>query len=108
MIAALLAAVVGCHRSARTAPPCGAVGATLLIIAHAEIDRSNPDEGTRRALLDQLPAMRDSLVRACTDDHWSDALRTCQVNAATHAEFETCQLQLTDDQRRALAQSGTW
>lgn len=103
-IAIALALLAGCKRDPDAAPPCGAVGAKLLVIARAELDATQGrDEATRRAVLDQLPAMRDALVHACTDTAWSDAVRRCLVDAADHVAFETCQQQLTDAQRQDLA-----
>jgi hypothetical protein len=57
---------------------------------------------TRRAVEDQLPAMRDSLAQACADGRWSAAVRSCLVAASDHVGFEACEQQLTDDQRRDL------
>jgi len=95
--------VAGCRRDPSAAPPCGAVGAKLLVIARAELDAKAHDEATRRAVLDQLPAMRDSVVHACTDTSWSEGVRRCLVDAADHVAFEACQQQLTDAQRQDLA-----
>ena len=49
--------------------------------------------------------MRDSLARACTEGKWSPAVRTCLVKAASHTDFEACELHLTDDQRQQLDRS---
>ena len=105
ILLALLA--IACKRDPNAAPPCGAVGAKLLVIARADLDRADAkhDDATRRAVVDQLPAMRDSLVNACTDTKWSDAVRRCLVDAADHLAFTSCQQQLTDAQRQALAKS---
>jgi hypothetical protein len=96
--------VIGCKRDPNAAPPCGAAGAKLLVLARAELERDKTkyDEDTRRLVLDQLPAMRDALVHACTDTKWSDAVRRCLVDATDHLAFEACQQQLTDAQRQAL------
>ena len=63
---------------------------------------SSIDGATRRAVEDQLPAMRDSLAQACADGRWSAAVRSCLVAASDHVGFEACEQQLTDDQRRDL------
>ncbi len=101
----LALALAACKRDPNAPPPCGAVGAKLFILARADLDRDKTkyDDATRRAVMDQLPAMRDSLVNACTDTKWSDAVRRCLVDAPDHLAFETCQQQLTDAQRQALA-----
>ena len=78
-------------------------------IANADLERavnaSRLDESTRRAVLDQIPAMRDSLLHTCTETKWSREVRTCLVGAADHVAFQTCQAQLTDAQRAALDRS---
>jgi hypothetical protein len=97
--------VAGCTRDPNAAPPCGAVGSKLFVLARGDLekDKARYDEATRRAVMDQLPAMRDSLVTACTETKWSDAVRRCMVDATDHVAFEACQQQLTDAQRQALA-----
>ena len=84
------------------------MGAKLIVLARADTDRdfaATKDEDTRRLVLDQLPAMRDALVNACTDTKWSEAVRRCLVDAADHLAFEACQQQLTDAQRQSLERS---
>jgi hypothetical protein len=49
--------------------------------------------------------MRDALTAACTGGAWSAAVRTCMAAAPDHAGFQTCEQQLTDDQRKALDQA---
>jgi hypothetical protein len=73
-------------------PPEGGYGKAPLSI----------DDATRRAVEDQLPAMRDSLAQTCADGRWSAAVRTCLVAARDHVGFEACEQQLTDEQRRDL------
>lgn len=104
LIVLLLAA---CKRDPNAAPPCGAVGAKLFVLARNDLERDKAkyDDASRRLVLDQLPAMRDSLVNACTDTKWSDAVRRCLVAASDHLAFEACQQQLTDAQRQALERS---
>jgi hypothetical protein len=104
LIAILL---VACKRDPNAAPPCGAVGAKLYVLARKDLeqDKAKYDEASRRLVLDQLPAMRDSLVNACIDTKWSDAVRRCLVDATDHLVFEACQLQLTDAQRQTLERS---
>lgn len=103
-IALLLAA---CKRDPAAAPPCSAIGAKLFVLARADLDKSPHEDATRRAVLDQLPAMRDALVNACTDTKWSDAVRRCLLDATDHLAFAACQQQLTDAQRQALARPKT-
>ena len=105
LLAALL--LTACKRDPNAAPPCGAVGAKLFVLASADLEKTKATEDTRRAVMDQLPAMRDSLVNACTETKWSDAVRRCLVDATDHLAFETCQQQLTDAQRQALGSAST-
>jgi hypothetical protein len=86
-------------------PPCSAVAARFLDIARTDLARAaqdGVDAATRRAVEDQLPAMRDSLTQACADGRWSAEVRGCLVAASHHVGFEACEQQLTDDQRRDL------
>jgi hypothetical protein len=106
VFAAALAPAAGCKRKA-DAPPCGAVGATFFALTrdgltHATVDG---DHDLRRAVEDQLPAMRDSIVHACTETKWSGAVRKCLVEAKDHVAFQACEQQLTDAQRQALDHS---
>ena len=97
---ALLAA--GCHGARDGGAPCGTVAGRLFAIARDDLARGSADPATRRQVGDQLPAIRDALAQACDRGGWSAAARTCMVGAADHVAFETCQRELTDDQRRAL------
>jgi len=103
-ILVLAGAASGCRRDPDAAPPCGAIGTKLLVIARDDLDAgaSKYDDATRRGVLDQLPAMRDALVNSCKETRWTDAVRRCLVDAPDHVAFEGCQRQLTDAQRQAL------
>jgi hypothetical protein len=94
-------AVTACHAKSE-APPCGTVAGQFFKLASDDLGSASVDDSTRRAVLDLLPAMRDSLAIACTDGAWSPAVRTCMVSAPDHAAFQACEHQLTDDQRKAL------
>jgi hypothetical protein len=97
------AAGFGCRGGAGdAAPPCGAVAAKFYEIAKHDLETAKVDDATARAVTDQLPAMRDALARACTEGTWSGATRKCLVHANDHAGVETCEQQLTDEQRRDL------
>ena len=99
---AVLVGVVACRGGGDAAPPCGAVAARFVDIARHELATAQVDEATARTVADQLPAMRDSLDRACNAGRWAAATRKCLVQASDHVGFETCQQQLTDEQRRDL------
>jgi hypothetical protein len=72
------------------------------VLAQTDLDDAKVDPATRRLVLDQLPAMRDSLVNACTETKWDPAVRTCMVDATDHAGFAKCEVALTSTQRDAL------
>lgn len=102
------AALAGaCQRSSDAAPPCGAVAARFMFLAEQDLAKASVDEPTRRAVLVQLPAMRDALATACTDTQWSERVRRCLHAAGDHVGFETCQQELTEAQRRALDRMAT-
>jgi hypothetical protein len=101
-VLAVLVAAVACRGGGDAAPPCGAGAARFVDIARHELATAKLDEATARTVADQLPAMRDSLDRACTEGRWAPATRKCLVQASDHVGFETCQQQLTDEQRRDL------
>jgi len=101
---ALLASLTlaACNRKRADDAPCATVGARLFTLASDDLAKATVEPATRRAVSDQLPAMRDALVAACTDGAWPAAARTCMANAVDHGAFQTCQQQLTDAQRQAL------
>jgi hypothetical protein len=102
LLVALLLGAVACRGRGDAAPPCSAVAARFVDIARHELANAKLDEATSRAVMDQLPAMRDSLSQACTGGKWSAGVRQCLVQASDPAGFEICEQQLTDEQRRDL------
>lgn len=99
-----IVSAAGCkRRSADAAPSCTQVAAKFLEVARHDLAGAKADEATSRAVNDQLPAIRDALAQACTEGKWSEAIRNCLVRANDHVDFETCEQQLTDEQRRGLA-----
>ncbi|HEX5058536.1 MAG TPA: hypothetical protein VFV99_04205 [Kofleriaceae bacterium] len=99
MLVAVLAA--GCGHKKDEAS-CGAVATRLFTLAHDDLGSATVDPAIRRAVADQLPAMRDSLTQICTDGKWSTQVRNCMVSAGDHLALQACQQHLTDEQRRAL------
>lgn len=104
LVAALTCAGAVACKTKSDAPPCGTVAGQFYRLASDELGSAARaiDDQTRRAVADQLPALRDSLAIACSDGKWSAAVRGCMVTAANHAAFQACEQQLTDDQRKAL------
>lgn len=98
----LLVSASACNKKSGGEAPCGAVGNRLFTLATDDLAKQTVEPGIRRMVADQLPAMRDALTAACADGGWSAAARNCMAAAVDHAAFQTCQQQLTDDQRRAL------
>lgn len=105
LLGVVLALGAGCRGGAADGPPCGAAGAKFMALAKDDLEHTTVDAEMRRAVADQLPAMRDSLVHVCTDSKWSGAVRTCLVDAKDRVAFEACEQQLTDAQRQALDRS---
>ena len=102
-VLAVLVGAVACRGGGGDgAPSCGAVAARFVDIARHELATAKLDEAMARAVTDQLPAMRDSLDQACSAGRWAGATRKCLVQASDHVGFETCEQQLTDEQRRDL------
>ena len=99
---AVLLAGGACRRDPDAAPSCGAVAAHFMKVAQDDLDRAAVDAAARRAVLAQLPAMRDALAAACADTRWTEQVRRCLHAAGDHVGFETCQQALTEAQRRAL------
>ena len=98
----LLVGASACKRGHADGPPCGAAGAKFFALATDDLERAKPTDEVRRAITVQLPAMRDSLVHVCTEGGWSPSVRACLVAASDRTAFEACELQLTEEQRRAL------
>jgi hypothetical protein len=102
LLVVLVASFAACNRKPKDEAPCGTVAGRLFTLATDDLGKATVEPVTRRRVADQLPAMRDALTQLCTDGHWSAAARNCMANAVDHAAFQTCQQQLTDDQRKAL------
>ena len=101
----LVLALVACRTGGGDGPPCSAVGGSFFTIARGELEHAQVDDQIRRAVTEQLPAMRDALAQLCTDGAWVRAARECMVHAADHAGLQACEAQLTADQRAALDQN---
>ena len=103
VVCALLVGAGACKRKASDGAPCSAVAGRMFNLATEELGKATVEPTVRRAVADQLPAMRDSLTQACADGAWSAPARDCMANAVDHQAFQACQAQLTDDQRQLLA-----
>jgi hypothetical protein len=103
----LVAIVCGACGGKKDDASCKAVATRLFTLAHDDLGSATVDAATRRAVADQLPAMRDALTQICTDGKWSTQVRNCMVSAGDHLALQACQQHLTDEQRRALDQATT-
>ena len=98
----VLVAILAACGGKKDEASCAAVATRLFTLARDDLGSAKVDPATRRAVNDQLPAMRDALTQICTDGKWSTQVRNCMVTAGDHLALQTCQQQLTDEQRRAL------
>lgn len=99
----VLLVALGACRGGEGAPACAAVANNFALLATKDLEGSTADADMRRAVREQLPAMRDALDHACADSAWSGAVRTCLYDAKDARAFQTCEAQLTEAQRRELA-----
>jgi hypothetical protein len=102
----VVVATTACRGNAAS-PSCGVVAGQFLRLASEDLAKATVDAATHRAVADQLPAMRDALSVTCTEHKWAAPVRTCMANAQDHPAFQTCETQLTDEQRKALDQVAT-
>ncbi|MBK9033580.1 MAG: hypothetical protein IPL61_20340 [Myxococcales bacterium] len=104
IVLACVLAVAACKRPPAGERTCAQVGARFYAIAHAQVDQSQElTKGERAGVISMLAPMRDSMVRACTDDHWAALARACFTDAADQAAFYACEGQLSPEQRALLA-----
>lgn len=103
-VVACLVAVAACKRGGAGQHACPQVGARFYALAHAQIDAdATLTAPERRGVLGLLAPMRDSMVRACTEDRWAEPARACFVAAADRAAFHACEARLSAEQRALLA-----
>ena len=104
MLASIVAMMVAsaCRGGGDADPPCSAVAARFFDLARHDLAGAKLDDASQHAVADQLPAMRDALAQICSDGKWNAQVRRCLVQASDRAGFETCEQQLTDEQRREL------
>jgi hypothetical protein len=101
--AVLLAFLVGCSRGSTDGKTCRQVGARFYELAHAKVTvATDVTASERKAVIGLLAPMRDSMVRACTDDRWAAPARACFAGAADQATFSACEAQLSAEQRAML------
>jgi hypothetical protein len=99
---ALLVVLACACRSGEVDAPCATAAGRYFTIVKGELDKATVDDVTRHAVEDRLPAMSESLERACREGGWSPRVRNCLANAPDHAAYDACHQQLTETQRSAL------
>lgn len=105
VVLAALCLVTACKRHPAGERTCGEVGHRFYELGHAEVETSTElTPAERTGVRGLLAPMRDSMVRACTEDHWTAAARACFAAAADQQAFYACDAQLTPEQRAILAQ----
>jgi hypothetical protein len=102
LVIAVVVVLGACSRGGDGAPPCATVAARFFQIARDELGRAEADDATRRAVSDQLPAMRDALTTACSEGEWPAAVRSCLADAADYQAFVACEGGLGSAARAAL------
>ncbi len=81
--------------------PCSTVASRFEHLARRDLG-SGGSNALRSGVLAQLPVVRDTLARLCSEGQWSPAVRDCRVAADDKVALEACELGLTDEQRAAL------
>ena len=101
-LAALVAIALSACGAKPDGAPCSSVAGRFYSIARDELTAAKPSEDLRRAVADQLPAMRDALAEACENGRWTPQVRECMARATDHLGLEACERDLSEDQQRAL------
>jgi hypothetical protein len=100
LVCLLLLAACGKHK--KDGSTCEEGGTAFLALSHKELDTASVDSKTRDTVESHVPAMRDSMVRACKEGHWAVEARRCFASAADDAAMESCYQMLTADQQAVL------
>jgi hypothetical protein len=82
-----LLALAGCKKKAEV--DCGAAGRAWAELAHRQLVSDGDAERSEKANA-VLPALREALVKRCTDEKWDVATRRCVAEADTAAALEKC------------------
>lgn len=98
--------LVACKKHPAGEATCNQVGARFYEIAHAQVAASKElDDRTRSGVTGLLAPMRDSMVRACRDDHWTAEARACFATAPDQPRYFACEANLSSEQRALLSKS---
>jgi hypothetical protein len=111
LVAALTLALTGCGKGKKDGASCEEVGARFLALAHAQVDSAakagDVDPELETAVESHLPAMRDSMVRACKEDGWSKETRDCFAAAADDTRMTACYQTMPAEQRALLEKAAS-
>ncbi len=90
-VAATVTTGCGKHRGGPAGDSCEAVGEHYLVVAKAEISRTEgEDRKDAEAMLSLLPKLKNQLVTECTQKKWSLEARKCVLGAKSAADAKAC------------------
>ena len=90
-VAATLTTGCGKHRGGPASDSCEAVGEHYLVVAKAEIAKTEgEDKKNAEAMLSLLPKLKNQLVTECTDKKWPLETRKCVLAAKSAADAKAC------------------
>jgi hypothetical protein len=112
LVSALVCAgAVGCAKGKHDGTSCDAVGANFLALSDRQLADAEKTGGvdakTRAAVETHVPAMRDSMVRACKESGWSAESRACFAAASDDAAMMSCYQTLAPEQQALLEKGFT-
>jgi small lipoprotein (TIGR04454 family) len=76
----------------------GAIRGAVDRMVSASQSTLTPDGFQRVA--EVAPAMKDALVKSCTDDKWDKAVIACYADAKSQADMNGCDAKLTPEQQQ--------
>lgn len=107
---ALALAVTACNKGkAKDGASCDEVGARFLAVAKLQLDTAEKagevDARTRTRVENHVPAIRDAMVRACKENGWDGATRSCFAAADDDGKMKACYQAMSPEQRALLEKS---
>ena len=106
LVAAAALAFAACGKRAHDGATCEEVGARFVDLARRQLEaaREAGDVGAdaHGAVASHVPAMRDTMVRACKEGSWSADTRGCFAKAESDTQMTTCYASMPADQRAKL------
>ena len=101
-IVAAFSLAAGCSKnSAPQGPDCAITVASVLAMSRASLTSSRHASPEQKEKLDAgQTAQVPTALKLCTNDKWSDAVRTCYVGATTRVALGPCVAMMTEAQQR--------